>query len=782
MHFLDRTPWDFVRATLRVMGSTIRTYLRVDRYLAALILLFLALFVPPIPRAADNPPMVAAFVDDEVWQALALDGTLAWPYGNPANFLDPTSRAYQKIPPYWEYFRYPELTYYGGAMYQLATPVYAFLRAIGLPPFPTVVIVLRTVTVLSALLSLIVLYNFASRYGTRVAAIMAVLFFMADGYFGWFTIHIHPDLLQVLFGLFALVLAIRHAERGDLPSLAALGIACGFVQGTKMGGVWMVPVAALAWWWGLRASGQKLTEIGATIKRLAVLGVASLVGLFVTTPYAFIGDYYYRKLVDAWRVQGAAAADGPFGVITMWSWVTALYQHFGPIAVVLSALAVARIGHGIITGRHNRAFTLAFVLCLSQFMVYGSGKYWVVVYYLLLTTALMAVLAFDALVALVRFAAQIGVGRSERRWRRLLVPRIAGAALLVAFIVFYVPYGLASVFQELDFQMNRASTQISLNTWFANHVPREKTIMFDNYAYFDPAVFSHVIRDSHPNWRTITGYDPDYLVITSWIYDSEYFKPLVDNQSLDDDDTYGFSVRVYQDLLKTNELGPTDRQGIEYVANIVPLPLPDTKLGWWPTITVPGFNSATVWVAAVGDALGQISAKEDAIWHPPQRPVTGPKFRVYRFNPAGTPNGRPTAVASSERPGHEARRAFDGTVEFWEAAAMGPAAAGQFIGFDFGDRGAKGVAQVRVQWTDASATPAAIRVEYSDDGDSWTAASRFEVAPYLAGAAGHRIDTFRLQHRAPHRFWRIVADQIPEDFKFRISELYFDRTAKADLR
>jgi hypothetical protein len=73
-------------------------------------------------------------------------------------------------------------------------------------------------------------------------------------------------------------------------------------------------------------------------------------------------------------------------------------------------------------------------------------------------------------------------------------------------------------------------------------------------------------------------------------------------------------------------------------------------------------------------------------------------------------------------------------------------------------------------------------VEYSDDGDSWTAASRFEVAPYLAGAAGHRIDTFRLQHRAPHRFWRIVADQIPDDFKFRISELYFDRTAKADLR
>ena len=53
--------------------------------------------------------------------------------------------------------------------------------------------------------------------------------------------------------------------------------------------------------------------------------------------------------------------------------------------------------------------------------------------------------------------------------------------------------------------------------------------MFDNYAYFDPAVFPRVIRDPHPNWRNITGYDPDYLVISSGIYDpsisSRWWKP-----------------------------------------------------------------------------------------------------------------------------------------------------------------------------------------------------------------------------------------------------------------
>jgi len=167
-----------------------------------------------------------------------------------------------------------------------------------------------------------------------------------------------------------------------------------------------------------------------------------------------------------------------------------------------------------------------------------------------------------------------------------------------------------------------------------------------------------------------------------------------------------------------------------------------------------------------------VLARAKALWQPPDRPVTGAEFRVYRFNPPGTPNGRPVAFASSERPGHEARRAFDGSDTFWEAA---PAAgtAGQFVGYDFGDRSRRAVAQVRVRWTKPSATPQVIRIEYSDDGGAWRAAGRFAVAPADADAADGRLDTFRLEPAEAHRFWRLVADRNPADHRFAVAELYF---------
>jgi Dolichyl-phosphate-mannose-protein mannosyltransferase/F5/8 type C domain len=760
----------FVGSVLMEIGWVLRTYVRIDRYIGAIILCCAVLFVPPIGRVADNAPLLAAFMDDEVWQALALDGTLTPPYGNPANFLDPSSKAYQSIPAYWGAYRYPGITYYGGAMYQIAMPAYAFLRLVGLPSFPTVVIVLRTITVLSALLTLIVLYNFACRFGTRTTAMMAVLFLVADNHFVWFSVHIHPDLLQVLFGLFALVLAIRHAERGDLPSVATLGIACGLVQGTKMGGVWTVPMAALALWWGLRASGLKRGDIGAIVKRPATLGAASLVGWFVATPYALFDSYYFHKLAEVWALQGATAGDGPFGSITIGLWATKAYEYIGPVGAALCGLSIGRVGIGIVTGRQNRAFMLALVLSASQFVVYGSGKFWVVLYYLLLTAALMAVVAFDALVVVVCSAVRVGCGWISESLQRRVGPAVARTVLVSAFGLFYAPYALAAVNQILDFDLYRdSSAQAFLNEWAMRHVAPDQTIMFDNYAYFDPAYFIRVIREPHPNWRRITGYDPDYLIIASWIYESEYFKPLIETQALDVDDTHPFSVRVYQDLLKAENLGPTHLQGIEYVARFTPQ-LSSAGAGL-PTTEIPGLNWATTWISAVDREWRQTVRKASALWRAPDQPLTGCEFRVYHLIPAGTPNGRPIAFASSERPGHKARQAFDGTAEFWEAAPAAGSATEQYIGYDFGDHSPRVVREVRVEWAMPSATPRAIRVEGSDDGKAWTVAGRFEVPPSPAGAADSHTDVFRLELDKAHRFWRLVADTA--NHRFAVAELYF---------
>ena len=109
-------------APLRVVGSTLRDYLRIDRYIGTVIVLFVLLFVPLIPRATDNPQMLASASNDDPWMAMALEATLAKPYGNPSNYFDPKASAHEHIPPHWGHLRYgyDNIVYYGGSVFALA--------------------------------------------------------------------------------------------------------------------------------------------------------------------------------------------------------------------------------------------------------------------------------------------------------------------------------------------------------------------------------------------------------------------------------------------------------------------------------------------------------------------------------------------------------------------------------------------------------------------------------------------------------------------------------------
>lgn len=632
-----RQGWRLAGLALGEIAGVLREYLRLDWTIATVVIALGLLLLPNLPRTADNPQMLEAFVDDEVWQALALDGTLRWPYGNPANFLDPNSSAYREIPAYWGQVRYPGIFYYGGAMYAFAVPVYAGLRAIGFAPFPTVVIVLRTITVAAALLTLVFLYNFARRFGSRAAGIMAVLFIAADPYFVYYTVYIHPDQLQVLFGLVALALAIRHAERGDVASLVALGLACGFVQGTKLGGPWTIPMAGLALWWGMQAAGVGIAASGKTwraeaARRVFRLAAASLAGWIVTTPYGFVGLYYFKRAAAQLLTQSPVAAEGPFGHITILSWISRLYEYMGPVAVVVCGLPIARILLRIGMAGRFRAYALTLVLCASQLAVYGSGKYWVVLGYLLLAAGLMAVLAFDTLIVMTRSAARIGFGWIGVRWQQTTAAKAAGVALAGSFVLLYAPYGLVAVLAVLDAQLYRSSTQTALNRWAVAHIPRDKLILFDAYAYFDPLRFTRVVRSPHPNWPKIAAYHPDYFVISSCIYDSDLYKGLIREQTRAVDDPYLFSVRVYQDLLKTQKLGPTDVPGVEYVAHIEPAGLPQTPPPRLSQLRLPGLGWAATKISVSEQLFDRAIAEAAAIWSPPQSPIVGCSFRVYHFD------------------------------------------------------------------------------------------------------------------------------------------------------
>jgi hypothetical protein len=153
--------------------SVIRNSLRLDWRIRCLCALFLLVLLPTVTRHVENPQMMAAYSNDEPYLAVALDATTRFPWGNPANYFDIRKKASQSIPEYWGSLRYTGITYYGGAMFVLAFPPYAIMRAVGFPAFPTAPILLRLIVVLAGLASLVVLYNVGKERGFAWAGLLA---------------------------------------------------------------------------------------------------------------------------------------------------------------------------------------------------------------------------------------------------------------------------------------------------------------------------------------------------------------------------------------------------------------------------------------------------------------------------------------------------------------------------------------------------------------------------------------------------------------------------------
>jgi F5/8 type C domain len=774
------------------LGVVLRQYLRIDRTILTILVVFIALMAVSSTRQLESPQLLAAFVDDEPWLSLALEGMLEKPYGNPSNYLDPTAPAHAHIPEHWGYLRYDGIIYYGGAYFEVAFPFYAALRALGLPAFPTSTIILRLTTALASALSLLFLYNIGVQHGTRLGAVLAVLFLFVDNYFERFSVMAHPDTLQMFFGLLALGMAIRHSERGDLNSLVALGLACGFTQGTKVGGPWTVPMALLALWWGLTEVSRVRANSVEIIKRLALLGVAALGGWIITMPYAFVDPYYFRTMLGQWSWQGAtAAADGPFGRVTMGLWAKYIVEYFGPTAMALFALASARIIWLWVRGRANRPFTLALVVCVSQFLFYGTGKGWIWVYYLLLATGLGILLSFDMLAAAASYVQRL-LARFPGSAITSLLPK---AALICASLILFIPQATSFMWELLAYQTAALSTAVSLNRWAKEHLSPDETILFDNYAFFDARFFKQVAKTTPLSWTRVRMNDPDLLVLAECITESGWYRPLMQSQHLDRNDPNPASVRLYQDLFATQRYGPTPFQGIEYVARIEPQIPTTSESSQIKSLRVTASTIevfANRWLEFLPEAVRErllnlaqqpthwitISQLWARISHPPDQPSEGCGYRVYRINPQGGLFGRPGLLASSSSPNHPARLALDQSPAYWEAAEsdLDP-----YIGYDFGDKNAVVLRTLRVQWRYGPSTPHDVKVEWSDDGTNWGTTSDFTLLPYSSTDPPFRVDTIPIAEQSAHRFWRLVALDRPTQ-PFAISELFFGSDTEASYR
>src|SRR5262245_44441939 len=301
--------------TCLVIWQTIKIYLRFDRYVFAITTVFVLLFVPLIPRSTENAQKLAAFVNDEPALTMGLEAMTVYPYGNPGNFYYGLPGHVPQLPAHWGSIGYTGFTYYGGAYLDLGFLVFAPLHALGIPTFPLAPMILRTISVFAGLLSLILLYNFAKRYIGIAVGLVAVFVLMTDSYFFYYSSIIHPDTLQLFFGLLAFLVAMHHAEDGQIASLMALGLLCGLVQGTKTGGPWLIPMVLLTMCWGLQPEGDNtLSRSGLLrryLRRLVCVGAVALLMFFVSTPYAFLDQYYLYAMSAAWHL----VSTGLFGKV-----------------------------------------------------------------------------------------------------------------------------------------------------------------------------------------------------------------------------------------------------------------------------------------------------------------------------------------------------------------------------------------------------------------------------------------------------------------------------------
>ena len=603
---------------MRAILGAIGRYVRLDWPIAIFAAVFLALFAPLVPRNTDNPQLLAAYSNDEPFLAMALEATLVPPYGNPGVYFDQTKAAASDIPDRWGDKRYFNITYYGGALFQLTFPVYAVLRVVGLPPFPTGPIILRVVTLFAGLLSLVVLYNIGRERGSRLAGLLASVVVVSDVSFLYYANFVHPDTLQMLFGLGVLLVATAHARSGSMVTLVALGVLCGVVQGTKSGGPWTVPVALLAAAIGVKACASPSSMGWPMTKRAALLGPAALAGFFVTTPYAFLDTYYARSLRLQYDIVSTNSLQQD---LSPFSWSSAVYDHIGPIGAVLILLTFGRATWSWAHKRQDHMLALAVVLVLSQFLWYGvAGRLWHVVGYLILSFGLVALFAFETLLLGIQtlIARSSTLSDSIRAGRFVRAAAVSVLCAAVAASCWYPPVDYA-----LDQHASSRSSVRDANDWAVEHdVPQDAVIVVDDLAYLDLEQFPNAqLHGGVLTWSDVERRRPDFIVLSSSLFGADWMQRLIARQRLERDDPNPFNVRVYQELLPTTSPGPTQVPGIVLAGVLRP--------------TDPTSNCS-----GLADCAEDVERRLRSLAPGDDRSLVGPEIRIYRVDPAFGPSGQ----------------------------------------------------------------------------------------------------------------------------------------------
>jgi hypothetical protein len=498
--------------------------LRVDIISGAIVVIMLALALPSLSGRADNPLLLRAFVDDEPPLTMQVDGMTAWPWGNPARYFEPGA----SVPSHWMGLSYTGLLYYGGLLPELGLLIWLPLKLIGLPLFPTVPIILRALSLLFAVCTLLAVYNFGRRHFGTIAGLFGAAYLISELYFVWMGVIAHPDTLLYFLTVLALALCIRHARDGGMDSLIGIGLVAGLAQGAKFGGPLLVPIAAVS-----------IARGAPSVFRLATRGLISLAVasavFFVTTPYAFVDSYYFTTWAETAKTFSREAWATP------WTWLEMSADRLGYPLLVLGAIGlIVQLARSLHSGK-ALVLTLSLLLCITIYGWYSILQvHWVQLQYVLVPFAFIAMFAgcvFELLIA----------------WPPHSKALAYGAALAGLFLLGQNrAIEIAHLLQPLrDW---RQSDRLRVGEWLSDHIAAGSNpkVLFDYYAYFDPKKISAQSPRSGPiRYVDLLERSPDYFVLTVF-RNPHWTNDKIRGLKLSRFDRDNTNVRLYQDLLGTD--------------------------------------------------------------------------------------------------------------------------------------------------------------------------------------------------------------------------------------
>jgi hypothetical protein len=236
------------------------------------------------------------------------------------------------------------------------------------------------------------------------------------------------------------------------------------------------------------------------------------------------------------------------------------------------------------------------ILAASQLLWFAStGGLWVVLGYLLVAFSLGTIITVDMLVR------ALAVLRHTGRYMRWLYP----TAIILLFAVIVESRWFTVASQVLQLHTTDRSTTVEVGRWAAQAgIPKASHIVYDDLAYFDPQLFPNSrMHGGVLTWPALRKLQPELIVLSSTIYEASWYAELRRTQHLSREDTYPFSMRLYQELVDYEIPGPTAIPGITLLKVIRPTSppvfvLPSYIVWLQPHLTRLLGVDATQWVVA----------------------------------------------------------------------------------------------------------------------------------------------------------------------------------------